>query len=506
VLQSVLDCLCYASKTLTLVGGEGDAETRRNAIISLVNVCKTVGIDSKNTMPIAEADAFPIHRLTKKQTKMVFHSLLSAMDDYNTDRRGDVGSWSRIAAMDGFQAFANLSIKASTGFPHSPGQVTSSDPSALAGPNEEVIVPSFEKRLDFLRADVLSKKVDQSLDDTIFFDEQMCCSMLSALLKQLGEKLDTVRCKAGECLETLLTNDSPRLPFVPYRHMLVRALNVSNERDKNWSDPALTFPLLMRAINIDEFTVPILSGVVISVGGLTESVSKNSSASLFEWIRGLRTAKATPKIFRMGEVFLGLFHRHKKNGRVLLPLLSTLDKLLSHGCLDELLCAKNGMFIIDLMSCLTSEAKGCCDVKRLLAIVGVSLNLLQPHHETVSIMRDQILPFIMTMLLNPYPRVRRFTAEQLYVKLVEDGDILVPDKHECLEEANQLLLRVVWHDELDPHGQLSDSRNRIADLLGISLTMEQRNVKIGERRGKSASGQSAPKDEFESYSSLVNSA
>lgn len=144
------------------------------------------------------------------------------------------------------------------------------------------------------------QKKDQSSIRVMFFDEQMCCSVLSALLKQLGEKLDLVRCKAGECLERLLMNASPRLPFVPFRRILVQALGL-NERGKNWADPALTFPLLMKVCSSHDFTEPILSGVVISVGGLTESVSKSSSASLFEWIRGLRTAKAMPKIFRMGE-------------------------------------------------------------------------------------------------------------------------------------------------------------------------------------------------------------
>ena len=76
------------------------------------------------------------------------------------------------------------------------------------------------------------------------------------------------------------------------------------------------------------------------------------------------------------------------------------------------------------------------------------------------------------------------------------------DDHGCLEEANLLLLSTVWDEEHDPHGQLSESRNRIADLLGISLPEKQRNVKIGKR----GSSRSAPKDEFESYSSLVNNA
>ena len=111
------------------------------------------------------------------------------------------------------------------------------------------------------------------------------------------------------------------------------------------------------------------------------------------------------------------------------------------------------------------------------------------------------------MLLNPYPRVRRYTAEQLYVKLVEDGDMLISDEQEgSIEEVNQILLHAVWHEELDPSGKLTDTRNRIADLLGIPLTSEQRNVKIGEQGGRRGAARAVAKDEFESYSSLVNSA
>jgi len=141
---------------------------------------------------------------------------------------------------------------------------------------------------------------------------------------------------------------------------------------------------------------------------------------------------------------------------VLVPLLSTLEKLLSHGFLDELLCAPNETFLSNLVSCLASEANGCSDIKRLLAIVGVSLNLLQPHIDTVPIMQKEVLQFVMTMLLNPYPRVRHYTAEQLYVKLAEDGDMIF-DAHVCLEEVNQLLLSVDWHMEDDPHHQFKKS-------------------------------------------------
>ena len=113
-------------------------------------------------------------------------------------------------------------------------------------------------------------------------------------------------------------------------------------------------------------------------------------------------------------------------------------------------------------------------------------------------MRNSILPFIMVMLLNPYPRVRRYTAEQLYIKLAENGEMIV-EAHESIEKAGQLLANTVWHEENDPRGELTACRNHIAGLLGILLTDDQRGAMIGKRTNSS----SAPRDEFECYSSLV---
>mmetsp|Transcript_2859 Transcript_2859/g.6159 ORF Transcript_2859/g.6159 Transcript_2859/m.6159 type:complete len:258 (+) Transcript_2859:751-1524(+) len=255
----------------------------------------------------------------------------------------------------------------------------------------------------------------------------------------------------------------------------------------------------MSAINIDEFLEPILSGVVISVGGLTESVSKSSSAALFEWIKSLRIAGATSTLNEMGRVFIRMFQHYKRSGRVLLPLLTTLDKMLFHGSLDELLCNEQNMFLTDLLISLSSEAKGCTDVKRLLAIVGVTVNLLQPHLDNVMKMRHDIIRFLLVLLLNRYPRVRRYTAEQLYVKLLEDGTALFDDNQQ-VDRANHLLLNVVWHEEHDPLGQILESRNMIADLLDVPLSTEERNAKVGIRQAAII-----PEEDFASYSALVSS-
>ena len=70
-----------------------------------------------------------------------------------------------------------------------------------------------------------------------------------------------------------------------------------------------------------------------------------------------------------------------------MPLLITLDKLLTHGYLDELLVMESGQFVDDLLTNLLDEVRGCTDVKRLLAIAGVTINLLQPDLQTIGLVR-----------------------------------------------------------------------------------------------------------------------
>ena len=296
VLDSVLECLCNASRKDCLVGGEGDAETRRNAIVSLVNVCQTVGIQNADEKDKNCIESSPISHLSKQQTLRVFHTLLDATEDYNMDRRGDVGSWSRISAMKGLETLAFLVVKSSTTYPHS----TYKAPPNIHPVQPELVLPSFSERFSSFSKSACALTTAAELNCDDIFDETMCVSLLSVLLKQLGEKLDAVRNQAGECLERLLTAESPRLPFVPHRRALLCALKLHGKA-MNWSNPAVTFPMLMCAINIEGFLEPILSGTVISVGGLTESVSKSSTAALFEWIRGLTNNKATSKLIQMGE-------------------------------------------------------------------------------------------------------------------------------------------------------------------------------------------------------------
>jgi len=495
ILDTVIDCLSYAANPETKVGGQGDAETRRNATESLVRVCDIVGI-STITSNGNRMGGFTPFRMNKSQLKKVFDALLLSMRDYNTDRRGDVGSWSRIAAMKGLVSVTFLAVKASN-IPYDDllSEVTESYDSP-------VMVPSFASRIECSFEVDADNQVKRRLDNNepyrqyneasldIYFDDQLCSEVLGVLLKQLAEKLDAVRSIAGLCLEQLILGPNI-IPFVPRKTMLLEAIKYEQQPQINWGQPESTFPILMRVVNIDAFFYPIISGLVISVGGLTESVTKHSAKSLLDYIRALKKSKSMVKVAKIGKAFIRLFDEHTKDGRVILPLLVTLDKLLSHRSLDELLQEQRSDFSNQLVARIRKESSQCTDIKRVMAIIPVALGLLDA--SDIDLVHNTLLPFIMRLLVHRYPRIRRCTAEQLYVKLLEDSSVVPNTEH--IDKVVSLLSEVAWDRE-----KVRQSRNQVADLLGIALTEKDRVGPAQKKVTKTAV------DEFASYQSLVETA
>jgi hypothetical protein len=72
-----------------------DAETRKMAVRSLIKVVKTYGMND-----------LPIDLLNE-----ILESLYNCMNDYQIDRRGDVGSWVREEAMLALKTFVRLAIE-----------------------------------------------------------------------------------------------------------------------------------------------------------------------------------------------------------------------------------------------------------------------------------------------------------------------------------------------------------------------------------------------------------
>ena len=244
VLNTVLDCLCRRARPSSKVAKEGDAETRRNCTEALCRVIETVGFEQSRSSDDHADDnpilPYPFHPLNKDQTTKIIDSFLLSLSDYNVDRRGDVGSWSRMAAMSGLQTTTRLCL--------------------------------------------------QQCPDRI--NDITATTIVGGICKQLGEKLDAVRLHAGKCLEMVLSYAG--LPLASH-DLLCQAFRLDSSQSSssssssitstNWADAKTTFPMLMMAANADEMFPYIIDGVVISVGALTESVTKSAEEALLAWIR-----------------------------------------------------------------------------------------------------------------------------------------------------------------------------------------------------------------------------
>jgi Tubulin folding cofactor D C terminal len=110
VLDALLDGLIMATKQEKQMV-KRDAETRRNAVLGLVELVCTVGFGVRSQASTAPAEG-SLQRhvsqellpgLTAAQLSRAWDALHAATHDYATDNRGDVGSWVRKAALEGME-------------------------------------------------------------------------------------------------------------------------------------------------------------------------------------------------------------------------------------------------------------------------------------------------------------------------------------------------------------------------------------------------------------------
>lgn len=412
VLDLSLTCLCQASRPDAKVGSDKDAETRRNALIALARICETVGLlpcDDKENRVVG---------VSAKQINAVFAAHFLAMGDYNMDRRGDVGSKCRVAAMRGLVTLATMASR---------------------------------------HSDI----------DNEYFSNQKCRQIVGLLLKQLSEKLDSVRAEAALCLLSFLDSNAPMKPYLSSRERLCEILVPSSRCELdciNWSDATTTFPMVMVVAAIDEYFEFVISGLIVSVGCITQSVTENASFVVIQWARNADEAN----LDRLGAgkmenveyhscfllcrvdsvsylnslfcvtVFLELFDRHQHEGRVTLPLLKTIDSLLNRMCLDSLVAKE--AFTLSLLQNLREEAKGCTDTQSLTAILNVSCGMIGSSSNS-----NEFICFVCDFLRHQFPRIRCIAAEKLYIRVLETN-IGLNESHPAVE----LLLNHSWgSDEFD---------------------------------------------------------
>lgn len=211
--------------------------------------------------------------LGAEQMQRAFDAVMGAFGDYAMDNRGDVGSWVRESAMSVGAALVRLQLQ-----------------SSASGASDL---------------------------------ESMCAQIFPVLVKQAVEKIDRLRGHAGTILQSLLHNDPP-LPGIPDAEAILAAVPAGTVM--NWQSSKDSFPPLVGLLATEAYHYPVLSGLVVSVGGLTESLLKHGRDELMTQLEEAEDPEAL--VQRVAESLLRLLRESGNETRVVIPTLKTLEFLL----------------------------------------------------------------------------------------------------------------------------------------------------------------------------------
>ncbi|KAG2760722.1 Tubulin-specific chaperone D [Phytophthora cactorum] len=359
--------------------------------------------------------------------------------------------------------------------------------------NEEFKIPAFETRLKLAEQQTTSspasvmpfaRRLSPDLVSTVF----------GALAKQLAEKLDNVRMTAGGILFRLLHSTNPRTDSIPDRFQLEKIF--PSTLLVNWSMAHDTFPLVVKMLDIPELMEEAAAGLVISVGGLTESVVKASKGALFEWVRAHLQAKDFGLLTRFSFFLVTLLTRHHQDDRVTIPLMKTMALLLESNLLHFLFekrLAEDGIdttttdFGERLYSALRDEIQKCTAVPKLSAAISVLIGLLPSDPETES----RTLRALVLFLGHQFPKVRKLTAEKLYTRLLLHDEIVDEEKYDTVVE---ILSDTAWDASIS---QVRSARNELLELLGMDLPSKKKQPDPAEARSATTT------QEDESYKDFI---
>jgi len=403
-------------------GTEKWAEARRDALRSMTSVVISSRVEGET-----------LH--------CVYDCFLLAFEDYTVDRRGDIGAWVREAAVAGVEAVTLHLLE------KDPGRV----PSSVIG------------------------------------------QALPCLAQQAVEKIDRTRALAGKTFFTLLhakAKDGTPLPGIPGKQRLVEifppyeknnddkipvsgvgklTLTKLKEKGKtewtenheiNWSVESETFPRFVKLLSVPEFVERIILGFIVSVGGITERLVKNSSQSLFTELKSL----STEGLGKFCSALLSVFTKHQKQDRVTLPLFKFLDHLITSNCLEPVLDADNNKFSFELFGLCKTEISRCADPNKLMSSCDVFCSLLQVRDAATV---KKCLVQLAIFLCHKFPRIRKTTADKMFEALLTYADREIVEE-EKLDEVMELLSDTRWDGPVE---ELKPVRNKICALMNVPAPM-----------------------------------
>ncbi|KAI8082900.1 tubulin-specific chaperone D-like protein [Halteromyces radiatus] len=332
----------------------------------------------------------------------VIDTLESCLKDYSTDQRGDVGSWVRSASMECIRYYMPLIA-----------------------------------RLDTV-------KVLSNLDTN--------GRMISMLMKQSVERIDRVRGLAGSVLVELVSCDAIIIPH----HDKLKELLTS---DLSFSTPGELYPVMVDLLYYPSYRLELLTGLIASAGGLTESLVRHASSCLIEFINKLppNTNDTSDNCSREDIIrtMYDIFARYEKQDRVIIPLMDVIGLLYETGSLSVI---ENETIHLKLMTLVRKESFKAKNVKKLLSTIKIYVGFISLSGTQVKI---KALQQMLSYLVHGYPRIRMEVADQLFTFLSVLNDDEMTDG---TMQAEEIITGTDWSMSID---EIKPLRDQLYDFLGI---------------------------------------
>jgi len=396
----------------------------------------------------------------------VLEALYSGADDYTIESRGDIGSMVREECMHCLERLAYWLIAGDA-------SVAAAAAAAAAGQEEE-------EEEEAVSAETFTAKV--------------CSKIVCILVQQSMEKIDRTRAHSGKILVRMLRTTVPTaVPHFMHRAEMTAIFDAADAEGAalDWLAPSASFPAMVQLLKLDGYRQAALTGLVVSVGGLTESLVRHSSASLLDVVFEFEEAELEAFCKTLMEIMVS----HLQQDRVVVPLLKTVDLLLSNGCLEPVLDEAHS-FGVELFEQCQEELKKCSDVNKISTAIDVICGLLAAEGPV----QKRALSKLLILLCHRYPRVRKLTAEKIYTGLLAvDG--VIPEANE--DEVSTILTTTLWDAELP---QAREHRNRICNLVGVAVPKKKAKsaAATAAAAAAAAAARAAKQDDLESYKDLVD--
>lgn len=280
---------------------------------------------------------------------------------------------------------------------------------------------------------------------------------------------------------------SPVIPNIP-EHKLLREVFPREDCDNlNWGAATEVFRKISKLLEIPCYQYAVLSGVILSAGGLSESLIRQAGVSLENFLGRLAAKRQEEALMNFAENLVKLFKEFQKNDRVIIPLFKVLDHLLSIGSLN-FLANEGGESIVEAMFEMTqSEIARISDARKIIVSINVFSGLVQFPGKT----RQTSLQRLLILLCHKYPRVRKTTADSLYTALITYDDIA---GEESVDEVLSILSETLWEENVD---KIRPQRNTLCDLLGVPKP-------VLKNTSKAKPETSTTQDPLSSYKDLVS--